>query len=165
MASYLVNQNMQRYPMIISMLTVIINLMLGYLIVIGVGYKGLGFIGAPIATSITRLIQLLLLLAVIIGNKLYKKTWTGLFLKESLHWRGTIDFLKIGIPRMLMDILDIWVFEGTAVPSGILADSHLAAHSVILNLYLITFMVPLGIGIGGSVRVGMGLGVGKPRNA
>jgi MATE family multidrug resistance protein len=125
MASYLVNQNMQRYPMIITILTVVINLMLEYLIVIGVGYKGLGFIRAPITTSITRLIQLLLLLAVIIGNKLYKKTWTGLCLRESLHWRGTIDFLKIDITRMLMDLLDIRVFEGTAVPSGILGDSHL----------------------------------------
>jgi MATE family multidrug resistance protein len=163
--SFLVNQDQQKYPMWISLSSIVINIVFGYLMIVGVGYEGLGFIGAPIATSCTRIVQLLMLLFVILLKKLYKKSWTGIHLKESLYWRPLWQFLQLGVPGMLMDALDIWVFEGTAVPAGILNTESLAAHSVILNVYLIAFMIPLGVSIGGSVRVGMRLGASKPKQA
>ena len=41
----------------------------------------------------------------------------------------------------------------------------LAAHSIALNLASITYMVPLGIGLGASARVGNLIGAGDPRGA
>jgi len=167
LTSFLVNQNYQKYPTWISISSVVVNIVLCYVLVLGAfGFKGLGFIGAPIACSLTRIIQLLTLLWIVYVKKLHWKSWEGIIhFRECIKWRGIVEFLKLGIPGMFMDVLDIWVFESIVIPAGILGDNHLAAHSVILSLYLITFMIPLGIGIGGSVRVGMGLGSGNPRRA
>ncbi len=43
--------------------------------------------------------------------------------------------------------------------------AELAAHSIALNLASITYMVPLGIGLGASARVGNLIGAGEPQAA
>jgi MATE family multidrug resistance protein len=161
----LVNQNKQKFPMIVSVSSVIINLVLAYCLVWGIAGHKLGFIGAPIATSLVRIFQLILLLTLIGAFKLYKKTWSGIQLKATFDPRGLWVFMKLAVPGMFLQILDIWGFEITAFPAGIISADSLAAHSVIMNIYVLAFMIPLGLAIGGSVRVGMRLGSGKPEKA
>ena len=60
---------------------------------------------------------------------------------------------------------DIWGFEATALPAGLISPDSLASHSVILNIYVLALTIPLGVSIAGSVRIGMRLGAGKPQKA
>ena len=82
-----------------------VQLVAAYVLVLGVGFKGLGFIGAPIATSLTRIIQLLMLIVVMLVLKLYKKTWNGLYIRETFRLKGMWEFMKLAIPGMFLVIL------------------------------------------------------------
>jgi len=53
----------------------------------------------------------------------------------------------------------------TALMVGVLGTTALAAHQIALQCAAFTFMVPLGVGIAGSVRVGQAVGRGRPDDA
>ncbi len=61
--------------------------------------------------------------------------------------------------------LEYWAFAISSLWAGWLGPTELAAHSIALNLASITYMVPLGIGLGASTRVGNLIGAGEPRAA
>jgi MATE family multidrug resistance protein len=61
--------------------------------------------------------------------------------------------------------LEMWAFSGSNLIAGWLGAPQLAAHTIVLNLASITFMVPLGISQGAAVRVGNLLGAGRPSQA
>ena len=59
--------------------------------------------------------------------------------------------------------LEVWAFQIATLLAGRLGDGELAAHTVVLNLASLSFMVPLGISIAAVTRVGNLIGAGKPR--
>lgn len=60
---YLTAQGRVIFPMICNILANGVNILLNSLLVQGIGYKGLGFIGAPIATSLTRTVTCMFTIA------------------------------------------------------------------------------------------------------
>ena len=56
--------------------------------------------------------------------------------------------------------LEMWAFAGSNFIAGGLGAEAVAAHSLVMNLASITFMVPLGIAQGTAVRVGNLIGAG-----
>ena len=56
--------------------------------------------------------------------------------------------------------IEVGLFAATAILVGLLGTTALAAHHVALQCASFTFMVPLGIGVAGSVRVGQAAGRG-----
>lgn len=61
--------------------------------------------------------------------------------------------------------LEAGLFGAATLLVGRLGDVALAAHQIALNAASVTFMVPLGIGMAGSVRVGQAVGAGDPAGA
>ena len=54
--------------------------------------------------------------------------------------------------------LEVGVFAAVTALAGRLAPVTLAAHQIVLNVASVTFMVPLGVGSAGAVRVGQAVG-------
>ena len=52
------------------------------------------------------------------------------------------------------------IFNGAAFLMGLIGASSLAAHAIAIQIASLTFMVPLGIGQAGTVRVGRAFGAG-----
>jgi MATE family multidrug resistance protein len=71
------------------------------------------------------------------------------------------NFLKIGIPGMLMLCFEWWAFEFLAIFAGLLSVNDLAAEVVIINMITFIFMLPLGISYSASALTGNYLGEGK----
>ncbi len=67
---------------------------------------------------------------------------------------------RIGWPIGISMGIEAGLFMITALMMGLLSTTALAAHQVALQCAAFTFMVPLGIGIAGSVRVGQAAGRG-----
>lgn len=68
------------------------------------------------------------------------------------------ELLYIGGPIGIARGVEAGLFTMTALMAGVLGSEVLAAHQIALQCASLAFMVPLGIGIAGSVRVGQAAG-------
>ncbi|MBC7370093.1 MAG: MATE family efflux transporter, partial [Bdellovibrionaceae bacterium] len=74
-------------------------------------------------------------------------------------WRavenGTLKkIFRLGIPNGLTYIFEVGAFTLSSVMMGWLGSGPLAAHQIALNLAAVSFLVTVGIGAAGSIRVG-----------
>ena len=68
------------------------------------------------------------------------------------------EVLRVGGPIGVSHGLEAGLFSVTALLMGTVGTASLAAHQVAIQCAAYTFMVPLGIGIAASVRVGQAIG-------
>ena len=141
------------------------NAGLNWLLIFGHwGLPRMGAVGAGVATAITEAMMLLGLLAAIRLYRLQRGSTTVVTLRR-LRVQGLAEILRLGFPVAVMLALEYWAFAISSLWAGWLGPVDLAAHSIALNLASITYMVPLGIGLGASARVGNLIGAGDPRGA
>ncbi|NXP27965.1 S47A2 protein, partial [Scytalopus superciliaris] len=74
-----------------------------------------------------------------------------------LDWSS---FIWLAVPGMIMMCIEWWAFEIGSFLAGLLSVVELGAQSVIYELSCAAYMVPLGISVAASVRVGNALGSG-----
>ncbi|NXM08360.1 S47A2 protein, partial [Tyrannus savana] len=70
------------------------------------------------------------------------------------------SFIWLAVPGMVMMCIEWWTFEIGSFLAGLLSVVELGAQSVIYELSCAAYMVPLGISVAASVRVGNALGSG-----
>ena len=92
------------------------------------------------AVVIANVIPPLMLLAYIRVRGYYRLTWGG-WSWESLREWG--QFLKLGIPGLLMICCEWWSFEVSSLVTGSISKTQLAIHAIALNLLTILYMVRL----------------------
>ncbi|KAL0478727.1 hypothetical protein AKO1_008323 [Acrasis kona] len=172
-ASYLTSQSRVYAPMIIGILCNLCNILFNSLLVSGIGYQGLGFNGAPIGTSLARLIMALLAITIVtitqyrsrrnneevpdILPEMNKEAIKEYF-KQMLNWVGIKEFIKLAIPACFSQCLGLWAFQCTSIAAARIGEKSIAAHGLVLNLGIQTFMIPATIGVATSIRVGQRLG-------
>eukprot|EP00871_Galdieria_phlegrea_P006067 jgi/Galph1/948/GphlegSOOS_G5712.1 len=162
---YLQAQSITKPSLIIGIICNFVNLALNLVLVFGIGsFSGLGFIGSPIATSLTTWIQVALLWLYIYYYGIHQQTWPGWTL-EALQWEGLLKFWKLGIPGALMYIGESWGYESVSLLAGILGVTSLAAHNILFNMIGVAFFLYLGMGVAASTRVGNALGANSPWEA
>jgi MATE family multidrug resistance protein len=79
------------------------------------------------------------------------------------RWAPIADLLKIGLPMGFSVFMEGSLFVATALIIGSLGTLQTAAHQVAINLASVTFMIPLGVAMATTVRVGNAVGRGDPR--
>jgi MATE family multidrug resistance protein len=124
------------------------------------GSPALGVVGAGIATSLTRALALGLLIWMTLGLRLHEGAWRP-WSREALSLAGLRRVLALGLPVGLQVGLEVWAFQIATLMAGRLGVIQLAGHQIVLNMASLTFMVPLGIAIGASTRVGNLIGAGR----
>eukprot|EP01102_Stenamoeba_stenopodia_P009598 TRINITY_DN2844_c0_g1_i1.p1 TRINITY_DN2844_c0_g1~~TRINITY_DN2844_c0_g1_i1.p1 ORF type:complete len:568 (-),score=85.22 TRINITY_DN2844_c0_g1_i1:13-1716(-) len=124
----------------------------------------LGFEGCPLAMSMTYVVSCLMMVGYIVFSGIHKETWSG-WSKEALT--GWSEYLKLAVPGAMMLCAEWWGFEITIIIAGRLDDTgvSIAAQSIGFNTLGWCFMVPLGLAIAVSTRVGNFLGANKPEAA
>ncbi len=162
---YLQARGIVRPAMWVSFAACGLNALLNWLLIFGHwGLPRLGAVGAGIATAVTEVMMLAAMLAAIRFHRLQRGAATVVDLTR-LRVKGLSEILRLGLPVALMLALEYWAFAISTLWAGRLGGIELAAHSIALNLASITYMVPLGIGLGASARVGNLIGAGDPRGA
>ncbi|MDH4044770.1 MAG: MATE family efflux transporter [Gemmatimonadota bacterium] len=139
------------------------NVFLNWVFVFGhLGLPALGAQGAGIATSLTRWLMALGLLAAAwpLLRPLLLPIRPEIWQREPL-----LRIIRIGVPIGLHHELEFGAFGVTAVLMGTLGTVEMAAHQIALNIASITFMVPLGVGTAASVLVGQAVGRGDSPGA
>ncbi|KAI8083240.1 mate-domain-containing protein [Gilbertella persicaria] len=150
---YLQAQGIMHASTLSMLVTAPINLVLNYMFVYTLN---LGFIGAPLATSLSYWLMFLLLLAYIKHVK-GSEGWSG-WSQQCLT--GWWPFLKLASSGIVIICAEWAAFEMSSLAASYLGTTDLAAQSILLTLSSATYTVPMGIAVAATNRVGNCLGGG-----
>ncbi|KZT30058.1 MATE efflux family protein [Neolentinus lepideus HHB14362 ss-1] len=125
-----------------------------------VHYTSLGFLGSPVALSITYWLLFFLLIVITRFSATHKRngTWGGIQVKAALDPSSCLVFYKLALPGILQVGTEWAAFEIVALAAGRLGALPLAAQSVIMTTDQIMSTIPFGIGVAASARVGNFIG-------
>ena len=132
-----------------------------------ISYLDMGLNGAPIATTLTRVLELLFIIVYFYWKKstLLSKTFP-VFSIRNLNREAISTFLKIAINSALSLSAEAWSFEITTILAGLLGtvavDAHIITMSIVGFLY---FSFPFAVGIATSIRIGQLIGEGSAADA
>jgi MATE family multidrug resistance protein len=151
-----------RSILVITVIGVIINAFLAYGLMFGhFGLPRLELRGAAIATGLVNLFMFLAMLVYALRHRRFRR-----FHLLARFWRPDWEkfraIFRIGLPIGLTVAAEVGLFSCAALLMGRLGTDEVAAHAVALQLASTAFMVPLGVGLAATVRVGLAYGRGDP---
>jgi MATE family multidrug resistance protein len=162
---YLQGREMVRPALLVMVVANFVNALLNWSLIFGhLGMPALGLEGAGIATGLTRMACFAILAWWVLALRLHAGAWVP-WSREAFAASGLREILRLGLPVGFQTSLEVWAFSGAALIAGQLGAPALAAHSVVLNMAALSFMMPLGVGLAASTRVGNLLGARRPRDA
>jgi MATE family multidrug resistance protein len=142
----------------ITLVAIPSNLVLAWALIYGeLGLPRLDLLGAGIATTIVNIIMCIVALVICVTRAPFKKYHVlGRF------WRfdGPLfrKLLVVGLPISGAYLLEFGLFAAGALLMGTISTTALAAHQIALQIAAVLFMVPFGISIAATVRVGHAVG-------
>lgn len=133
---------------------------LGYALMFGVfGWPGLGAAGLGYATTIVLWLQVLGFIAYLANARRFADL--QLFAHfETPCWTSIRDLLRVGLPMGVSVFMEGSLFVATLLVIGSMGAVPVAAHQIAINLASLCFMVPLGLAMATTVRVGHAAGAG-----
>jgi MATE family multidrug resistance protein len=75
-------------------------------------------------------------------------------------WHRYREVWRIGTPIAFTLAFEVTIFNAAVFLMGIIGPDALAAHSIAIQIASVAFMVPLGLGMAVTVRVGLAFGAG-----
>lgn len=149
----------------VTLIANVVNVVGNWALIFGhLGFPAMGLEGAAIATAVTRCFLFVGLALWVWRFRLHRGAWRP-WSRAAIDRRGLAEILFYGLPVALQYGLESWAFQGVAIMAGWLGKIPLAAHTIVLNMAALTFMMPLGISIGASTRIGNLVGAGHFRAA
>src|SRR5258707_1935838 len=136
------------------------NALLVYLLLYGErGLPQLGLFGAGLATSIVNLGTFLAALWFTARRRPFRK-YHVLGRIWRIDWHLMRQLVLVGAPISIAFLLEYGLFGAVGLLMGLISTIALAAHQIALQVVAILFMVPFGIGMAATVRVGHAVGRG-----
>ncbi|WP_248304997.1 MATE family efflux transporter [Devosia sp. FKR38] len=151
-----------RIILVITVLGVVFNAAVNYVLIFGhFGFPRLELRGSAIATVLTNLLMFAAMLAFVLRDRRFRRFHILIrFWKPD--WARFREIFRIGGPIGLTVLAEVSLFTAAALLMGLLGTDEVAAHAVALQTASMAFMVPLGLGIAATVRVGVAYGRSDP---
>jgi len=149
-----------RWAFIVVLFAVAFNALANWCLMFGqLGFPALGLPGSGLATALSSALMFAgLALVVVLDRRFRRYHLLGRFWVPD--WSRYRAFWRLGLPIGLTLAFEVVIFNGAAFLMGLIGASSLAAHAIAIQIASLTFMVPLGIGQAGTVRVGRAFGAG-----
>ena len=161
-------------PVMVALITAnLINIAANWALIYGhFGLPALGVAGSAWATVISRAFMLSALLFAVwwIDRKRTREAGIGgpqglWHVERAFNPARLRRLLGLGLPAASQMGAEVGVFALATALSGTLDPISSASHQIALNLAGVAFMVPLGLGSAGAVRVGHAVGAGDRARA
>jgi multidrug resistance protein, MATE family len=134
------------------------NALLVYLLLYGEwGLPRLELFGAGLATSLVNFAMFLAALWFAARRRPFRK-YHVLGHIWRIDWPLMRQLVILGSPISISFLLEYGLFGAAGLLMGLISTTALAAHQIALQIAAILFMVPYGIGMAATVRVGHGVG-------
>jgi MATE family multidrug resistance protein len=142
----------------ITLVAIPANGLLAYALIYGAfGLPQLGILGAGVATTLIDIAMFLAAIWVCYARRPFKKYRVlGRFWRPDWPLFGKL--IAVGGPISGTFMLEFGVFAAAALLMGMIGTTALAAHQIALQIAAIMFMVPFGISLAATVRVGHAAG-------
>lgn len=138
--------------MIITVAALAFNAFVNWLLIYGNwGFPELKLAGAGYATTLTRVLMVLVMLAYIHTAPNIRKYIVQRPVNVNHYLRS---ILKMGIPSGMQYFFEIAAFGGAAIMAGWISITASAAHGIAISLASFTYMAATGISAAGAIRVG-----------
>ncbi|NVK89526.1 MAG: MATE family efflux transporter [Gammaproteobacteria bacterium] len=143
-----------RAIMIVSLIAIPFNLVFNYWFIWGgFGIPALGAVGIGYATALVWTIMFISMLI----YSLFSPRYRHLAIKGTWHrfdWVQMKELFKIGLPMGIAVGMEIAMFAIVGLLIGRFAIEVVAAHQIAINIASMAYMIPLGLSIAISARVG-----------
>ena len=142
----------------ITLAAIPVNALLVYLLTYGkLGFPRLELFGAGLATSLVNFLSFLAALwwatrrRPFSDYRVLRHLWR-------IDWTLALRLLSIGAPISIAFLMEYGMFSAAALLMGLIGTTALAAHQIALQVTAILFMIPFGISMAATVRVGQAVG-------
>jgi multidrug resistance protein, MATE family len=142
----------------ITLAAIPVNALLVYLLMYGkLGLPRLELFGTGLATTLVNCATFLAALWFAVRRnpfsdyQIFVRLWR-------IDWSLMRQLAVIGAPISIAFLLEYGLFSAAALLMGLIGTTALAAHQIALQVTAILFMVPFGISMAATVRVGQGVG-------
>jgi MATE family multidrug resistance protein len=146
----------------VTLVAIPVNALLAYSLIHGhFGLPRLDRLGVGLATTIVNLGMCAIAVWVCYAMRPFKKYRVlGRFWR--MDWELMRQLIVIGVPISGTMLLEWGLFSSAAILVGWIGTTPLAAHQIALQIAAILFMVPFGISMAATVRVGHAVGRADP---
>jgi MATE family multidrug resistance protein len=148
-----------RFPMILSLLSIPFNFILNYALIYGnFGFPRWELVGSGLATLITRITIMIILIVHVLTHPKFKE-----FNLFRFRWDPKVmkKISSLGLPSAWQYSSEVGAFVVLGILSGWFGAQQQAAHQTAMSIAAFTFMVSLGLSTAGSIKVGEAFGNGK----
>ena len=165
-SKFLQAQHILAPPVYMGVVANLINVVFNWVFIFGP--VGMGFRGAPVATSLCRWFQLL---SAVVYLRVWPDRWRSTrppqFLLPMRKLKGLLPgFWKLAGPGAVMMLIEAWSFEITTLLAGYLGTVELDAHLTVMQLATLSFLsLPFAVAIAATIRIGNLLGAGDAQSA
>ncbi len=147
-----------RIVLVITTAGLLINVGSNYVLMYGkLGFPALGLVGCGWATTLVYWTMFLIMVLFILKSD-WLKPYRVLARLSRPDWRRFSEVFRIGWPIGVMHGFEVGLFSATGLLMGLLGKTALAAHQIALQCASFSYMVPLGLSLAVSVRVGQAVG-------
>ncbi|HEX5353009.1 MAG TPA: MATE family efflux transporter [Rhodanobacteraceae bacterium] len=152
-----------RPTMLFGMFGLVVLIPLDWIMIYGkFGFPALGAEGSGIANALALWLQLLAFLAYLKFGRRFRGL--ELFARmERPDWHAVGHLLWIGVPMAVTLLMEAGLFVISALLISRLGTVAIDGHQIAMNVATVTFMVPLGLALAVTVRVGNAAGRGDAR--
>lgn len=130
----------------------------------GLGVPPMGAVGCGIATALVMWSMLGMMLWVVLRRRHYRR-FAALARVDGPSPVALGELLRLGVPIGVTLFMEGSLFGVAALLMGSLGAQVVAGHQIAINVAAVMFMIPLGLSLAISVRVGQALGRGDPAGA
>lgn len=142
--SFIDSLGLTRISMQIMLTYVPINIFLSYIFIFGkFGVHEFGGVGVAIATNITYMLSLSVVIIVMIKNT--KISQYQIFKMEKINVQTWIEVFRLGIPMALATLLETLIFSALSLMVSIFDTMTIAAHQAALNFSGFLYSLPMSI--------------------
>jgi len=147
-------------PLVVMVAGIGFNFLGDYTLIFGhFGFPRLELEGAGIASASSYVFQFLALLAIVsLTPKLRRYRIFRRFFRPD--WGKLEEMFRLGMPIGLTMMFEAMLFNTATLIMGTFGAATVAAHQISMNVPSLTFMVPLGVGMAATIRVGLAAGSG-----
>lgn len=149
----------------IALLGLALNVPLNYILMYGkFGLPALGAVGAGFSSAIVMWVMFFALLIYVRRRALYSR----LHIFARFEWprrRELTELAALGAPIGIAIFMEVALFATTTLLMAKLGVIPIAAHQVAVNFSGMMFMVPMGLAMASTIRVGQAIGRGQPERA
>jgi MATE family multidrug resistance protein len=151
--------------MYIAAISLVLNVGANYIFMYGgLGITGMGAVGAGYATSLINLFAAIIFIGFMMRFKPFKRF--DIFARtKGPDPKIFSEFLRVGIPNGASTAMEILLFASVSVLMGTLSVEASASHQIAINVAATLFMIPFGLSMAITQRVGFSIGQGSLSNA